>query len=109
MFEDLYDAISMFWSWRWPVAEGQITEVILERLRHRGSKDETSRLAIAYEFSVRDDGPYTGESFWRPLFPTMKRMHRARGEFHRHQQVLVRYRPDDPSVNKLDNSVWREL
>jgi hypothetical protein len=109
MFEDLYDAISRLWSWRWPVAEGEITEVLLERIRHRSSNRDTIRLAIAFEFSVGDDGPYTGESFWRPLFPTTKRMQRAKGRFHRRQRVAVRYRSGNPSVNMLDGQVWRGI
>ncbi len=63
MFNDLYDAISLLWSWRWPVAEGEVTAVDIERMRHDRNSD-TARLAVAYEFSVGDDGPYTGECFW---------------------------------------------
>lgn len=91
------------------MADGEITDVILERIRYRTSNRDTIRLAIAYEFSVGSDGPYTGESFWRPLFPFTKRMQKAKGKFHRRQRVLVRYRPDDPSVNKLDRRVWQDL
>lgn len=109
MFEDLYDAVSRVWSWRWPLSEGKITEVLLERVRHRNSNNDTIRLAIAYEFAVGSDGPYTGESFWRPLFPSMKRIQNAKGKFHRHQRVTVRYRSDDPSVNKLDSRLWQSL
>jgi hypothetical protein len=110
MFEDLYDAVSRVWSWRWPIAEGQVTEVMLERIRHRGnSNSDTIRLAIVYEFSLGGDGPYTGESFWRPLFPSMKRMQNAKSKFHRHQRVTVRYRSDDPSVNTLDSRIWLDL
>ncbi len=110
MFEDLYDAVSRAWSWRWPLAEGEVTEVILERIRHRGnSNSDTVRLAIAYEFSVGSNGPYTGESFWRPLFPSMKRMQNAKRKFHRHQRVTVRYRSDDPSVNTMDGRIWQDL
>lgn len=109
MFESLYDAISTLWCWRWPIAEGEVTEVILERIRYRTSNSDTIRLAIAYEFSVSSDGPYTGESFWRPVFPSMKRLQHAKGKFRRHQQVLVRYRSDDPSVNTLDRRMWQDL
>jgi len=110
MFEDLYDAISRVWSWRWPLADGEVTEVILERIRHRTANNrDTIRFAIAYEFSVGNDGPYTGESFWHPLFPSMKRMQKAKGKFHKHQRVLVRYRSDDPSINTLDGRVWQDL
>lgn len=105
MFEELYDAVLRLWSWRWPVADGEITEVLVERVRHRASRNDTTPLAMAYEFSVGSDGPYAGESFWRPLFPLGKRMPKAKGKFHRHQRVLVRHRPDDPSVNQLDRRV----
>jgi hypothetical protein len=33
----------------------------------------------------------------------------ARHKFHVGGYVLVRYRPDDPTVNKLDRTAWREL
>jgi hypothetical protein len=59
MFEDLYDAISMIWSWRWPASGGRVTAVDVERIRHSRGRD-TLRLAIAYEFSLGDDGPYPG-------------------------------------------------
>jgi len=109
MFEDLYDAVSMLWSWRWPIAEGEVTEVLLERFRSKINNKDRVRLAVAYEFSVGADGPYTGESFWQPVFPFTKRMQSAKGKFHRHQRVPVRYRSDDPSVNKLDRRAWRDL
>jgi hypothetical protein len=48
MFEDLYDAISLVWSWRWPVAEGEVTAVDTERMRQDRNSD-TARLAVAYE------------------------------------------------------------
>ncbi|MFI5115271.1 MAG: DUF3592 domain-containing protein [Terriglobales bacterium] len=107
MFEDLYDEISFLWSWRWPIAEGEITAVDVERIRHQRST--TTRLAIAYRFSVYTEGPYTGESFWEPAFFAAKRIQRALHNFHVHQRVKVRYRADDPSVNKLDGSAWRKI
>lgn len=106
MFNDLYDALSYLWSWRWPIAEGEITAIDVERIG-RG-RDTTFRLAIAYEFSVGTDGPYTGESFWRPAFLAQKRVQSAARRFHHHQRVTVRYRPDDPSVNRLDGSAWQK-
>jgi hypothetical protein len=51
MFNDLYDAISRLWSWRWPLAEGEVTAVDIERMRH-DRNSETARIAVAYEFSV---------------------------------------------------------
>ena len=78
MFEDLYDALSYLWSWNWPTAQGQITEVLIERVRHtRGG--ETVRLSVTYQFSVGTDGPFTGESFWAPAF-FRRRQYRGREE-----------------------------
>jgi hypothetical protein len=106
MFGDLFDALSYIYSWHWPVVEGEITVVEVERLRLR-QHENTLRLSVTYKFSVGDDGPYTGESFWQPPFCTNKRVVAARHKLHRGQHVIVRYRPDDPSVNRLDRSVWR--
>jgi hypothetical protein len=86
MLEDLYDRISMLWSRRWPVAEGKVTEVISDRL---GTDRKRARLAVAYEFSIGSDGPYTGEGFWTPAFFPLRRVSSAR----------VRYRPDDPQFS----------
>jgi hypothetical protein len=62
MFDDFYDVISHLWSWRWPTAKGRVTGVLIEYLRpSQGAK--RYRLSIAYEFSIGEDGPYTGESF----------------------------------------------
>ena len=106
MFNDLYDAISFVWSWRWPVADGKVTEVISERM---GRRNEQARLAVAYEFSVGGDGPYTGECFWTPAFLQIRRVASARKKIRRSARVRVRYRPDDPSVNRLDGGVARLL
>lgn len=110
MFENLYDKISTLWSWRWPETVGEVTAVDVERV-HDPEGGETLRLAVAYKFSIGDDGPYTGESFWQPLFPqfSKKRVLAARHNVLVHQQVLVRYRADDPSVSKLDRCVWQNL
>ena len=110
VLEDLRDALSMLWSWRWPETMGEITAVDVERV-HDPEGGETLRLAVAYKFSIGEDGPYTGESFWQPLFPQIskRRVLEARHNVHVHQQVLVRYRADDPSVSKLDRCVWQNL
>jgi hypothetical protein len=106
MFEDLYDAVSLiFYRW-WPMADGVITEIDLERIRHSKGRDSL-RLAVAYKFSVGDDGPYTGESFWQPSFFVNRRV--ARHKLHRGQHIVVRYRSDNPSVNKSDHVTWRNL
>jgi hypothetical protein len=106
MFDDLFDGLSLFWSGLWPVADGTITEVISERL---GRNRDRARLAVAYEFSVGEDGPYTGECFWTPAICELKRVASARRRVHKRQRVRVRYRPDDPSVNTLDGGVARLL
>jgi len=108
MFDDLYDAISLLWSWRWPIADGQVTAVDIERIAHSRGGD-TARLAVAYEFSIGDDGPYTGECFWVPTFCSLKRVGPARRRVRVHEPLRVRYRPDDPSVNTLDGGVARLL
>jgi len=73
MFDDLYDAISMLWSWRWPTSEGEVTAVDIERVRHSRGGD-TLRWAIAYKFSLGDDGP---QSFWEPSFFAKKKSVRS--------------------------------
>ena len=111
MFEDLYDEISKLWSWRWPVAQGQVVLAEIERVRHESSKGDTFRLSVVYNFWVNDDGPYGGEGFWIPAFSigAVNRLRKARRRFHVGTPVAVRYRPDDPSINKLDRSVWKQL
>jgi len=67
------------------------------------------RLAEAYKFSIGDDGPYTGESFWTPAFSIgqLKSVRNAKRALHIGQRVPVRYRGDDRSVNALDGGVRR--
>jgi Ni/Co efflux regulator RcnB len=108
MFSDVYDAIFLLWFWRWPEVVGQVTAVDVERIRDREGRD-TLRLAVAYKFSVGNDGPYTGESFWQPLFFQKKRVLATRHNFRIGQQVPVYYRPDHLSVNKLDRRAWQNL
>jgi hypothetical protein len=105
MPEDLYDRISMLWSRRW-LAEGKVTEVISERL---GTDRKRARLAIAYEFSIGRNGPYTGESFWTPAFFPLRRVSSARRKLRKRAPARVRYRPDDPSVNTLEGGVTKLL
>jgi hypothetical protein len=68
VLDDLYDAVSFLWSWRWPETPGEVTAVDIERIQDSDGI-ETFRLAVAYKFSIGSDGPYTGESFWRLHFP----------------------------------------
>ena len=105
MFENLYDSLSMIFSHWWPKTRGEITEIEVEV---RGSRTgETVRLAVAYKFYLGSDGPYTGESFL-PLSTTDK-VAAAKDKLRPQQAVMVRYRSDDPSVNRLDHEVWRDL
>jgi hypothetical protein len=106
MFNDLLDGFSYLWSWRWPVVDGEVTAVDIERIGK--GRNKTFRLAVAYEFSLGEDGPYTGESFWRPAFLAKRRVQNTARRFHRRQQVAIRYHPDDPSINRLDRGVWRK-
>ena len=108
MFEDLYNALSYLWSWNWPTAQGQVTEVIIERITHtRNAK--TVRLSVTYKFFVGTDGPYTGESFWSPAYCGNQRVIAARRKIRMRQPMQVHYRSDDPSVNRLSRSVWQGL
>jgi hypothetical protein len=108
MFEDVYDGLSFCWSWHWPRCGGEITAVDVER-KPDTNGNVALRLAVAYKFSSGDDGPYTGESFWQPAFCVNKGVIAARRKMRIPQKVIVCYRPDDPSVNRLDRGVWRGL
>src|SRR5579884_1244003 len=105
MFEDLYDEMSLLFSWRWPIAEGQITAVDVERNSHR----EIKQVAVAYKFSIGEDGPYVGETFWKPVFNQKENAIRAKRLLRPGHAVQVHYRPDDPTVNTLAGSVRRLL
>lgn len=104
MFEALYDEVSRLWSWNWPVAQGKITAVDVEEIHN-----SRLRLAVAYKFSVGDDGPYTGESFWTPAFSLtqVSAIRAAKRAIHVGKPIQVRYRPDDPSVNTIKGSLRR--
>jgi hypothetical protein len=108
MFEELRDAVSFLFSWRWPEAVGEVTAVDVERVK-TFKDNETLRLGVAYKFSVGIDGPYSGESFWQPQLCVKRRVFAARRKVRVGQQVVVRYRPDDPSLNRLDRRVWQDL
>src|SRR5689334_245520 len=108
MFADLYDVVSLMFSWRWPTIAGVITAVDVERISH-GSNGDSWRLAVAYKFSVGDDRPYTGESFWNPHYCSRRRAIEAKRKMRTRQPVTIRYRKDDPSVNRLDRAVWSRL
>jgi len=102
MFGELRNALSCLWSWRWPEATGEVTSVILDTVPDLDG--EYLRLAVAFKFFVGEDGPYTGHSFWTPV--SRDRALAARERFHVHDEIAVRYRPNDPSENKIAPSVW---
>lgn len=97
MFSDLYDSISLLFYRRWPCVEGEITAV-----RMLGG-----RLLVEYGFSV-EDRSYIGEADC-PSWSVGTEAIDIHEQFPVGQSVTVRYRPDNPSVNKLDRSVWQDL
>ena len=107
MFRDLYDGLTLLWSWRWPTVQGNVTDVTVERFTNKSGPAQTLRLSVAYEFYVGTDGPYTGETNWTPAFSSKQRIKTAHDRIRKGHFVPVRYRPHDPSVNRLDGSVWR--
>lgn len=103
MFSDLYDSISLLFSRRWPKAEGVITAVDARTIYFKGQASGF-RLVVVYEFSIGADGPYTGESA-SPQF--REDGMNITDQFAVGRAVSVRYRADDPSVNKLDPRTWQ--
>ena len=89
MFAELYDSISLLFSWRWPKANGVITAVYM------GCSGGHDRAMVAYEFSVDGDGPFTGESPW---YGDTVFINELVGK-----KATVLYRKDNPSVNRLDD------
>ena len=87
---------------RWPTAEGCITAVSAYPYEHG------VQFAITYQFSVAEDGPYTGVCHSPTWFPG-EDIRDVNTKFQVGQVVKIRFRPDDPSVNKLDASTWEEL
>lgn len=107
MFRNLYDYISLMLSWCWPKVEGLITAVDLRTVANGDAGANTLRLVITFEFCLGDDGPYTGES-WSPYLGDINLMD-VNQQLRTGRPVVVRYRPDDPSVNRLDRSAWQEF
>ena len=104
MIRDLYDKFSYVFSWRWPVADGEITAV---GVRY-DELTKTNRLAVTFRFVVGTDGPYTGELL-SPLSVPRTDIVDITQQFRIGSSVRVRYRVDDPSVNRLDRMVWQNL
>ena len=102
MLENLRDSVSLLFTRNWPTTDGQITGVSVYPYE-RGIQ-----FAITYTFSLSDDGPYTGESR-SPVWYPGEKVVQINDKFQAGQKVIVRYRPDDPSINKLDRSTWDDL
>ena len=105
MLRELYDRLSVLCSWRWATATGEVTGTAIEPGSYRGG----IKLTVFYKFIVDNDGLYTGESFWEPFLPENERVRAAEQKVPVGQIVVVRYRADDPSVSRIDSSVWRNL
>jgi|SRR6185437_556302 hypothetical protein len=101
MLKNLYDDFSLMFYRRWPKAEGKITAVDICPGTERD-------VVIVYEFSVGDDGPYTGESS-RPFSFEGTTVMDIERRLSVGKPVLIRYRIDNPSINKLDPSFWKNL
>ena len=98
MLSDLYNYVSLLFSWRWPKAEGTITSAQIQRVREL-------RVVIEYKFNLGADGPYTGESSQRFLSMELDCVDITE-RFRPGAPVTIRYRPDDPSVSTLDRDCW---
>jgi hypothetical protein len=65
-------------------------------------------VVVTYEFSLCDDGPYTGESYAPSWFGGTGVISISE-KLTVGPKVRIRYRPDRPSLNTLDRSVWKDL
>ena len=99
MFSDLRDWLSLLFYWRWPRVQGEITAARVKA----GSR----QLLLEYRFSL-GGGCYTGESGCPSWYAGSGALN-INEAFRIGQPVTVRYRRDNPSVNKLDRSVWEDL
>lgn len=99
MFDDLCDYVSLLFYWRWPRSEGEITAVRI--------LSGSGRLLLEYRFSL-GDGYYVGETCC-PSWLAGTAAININETFHVGQPVTVRYRYNNPSVNKLDRSVWQNV
>jgi hypothetical protein len=107
MLENLYDYFSLIFPWRWPKVNGELTAVHIRYMELSNNDANSLRVILEYKFSLGEDGPYTGETSWSPLFALDVTEFQEKMKVG--QAVTVRYRKDDPSVNKLDRSVFRDF
>ena len=101
MFSELFETISLVFSRRWPTAEGTITAVDL-------GYGKGLNITVVYEFSVGDDGPYTGETRSPSWFGGTDVLNISK-QLAVGNTIMIRYRVDNPSVSKLDPSIWKDL
>lgn len=101
MFSDLYDKISLLFSRGWPKAEGVITAIGAKAVR------EGYVLVVEYKFCVGDDGPYTGESECPIAY--VGDMTQLNETLRVGEATAIRYRRDNPSVNRVDWSMWESI
>ena len=91
MFEDLRDYFAKLFIWRLPTTEVTITDIRIDQV--------TGRIAIYYQFSLGQDGPYTGVGSAEGELPLLtKKLDVGR-------PITVRYRREDPSINELDRDL----
>ena len=125
MFDALWEGLAKLSSWRWPVAQGQVVLAAIEIVpagEGFSGSDGHCQLRVTYKFNINADGPYVGEACWTPTQPAQVSWtaandleeDRAKLEPLTRQlppgyPVQVRYRPDDPRVNKLDGGVEKLL
>jgi Protein of unknown function (DUF3592) len=102
VFRELYNGASMMLSWGWPVAEGVITAVRVDPCR------SGLQVVLDYEFSVNGQGPYTEASSAPSWFGATEVMD-IQKTFRIGRALAIRYRRDDPSVNRIDWRRWQGL
>src|SRR5258706_11457279 len=97
--------LARFFSNTWPLGQGEVTAVEIRKVRTRQGM-RSMGISVCYKFYAGDDGrdgPYTGESYWEPTFSkSMEEMEQIASRIHIGEAVQVRYRPDNPSVSKLN-------
>jgi hypothetical protein len=104
MFSDLYDYVSLLFSWGWPKAEGEVTAVHIEYANYGFRGGSRLLVIVDYKFEIESQGLFTGETSSSPWFSPADGSE-IDGRLNVGQPVIVRYRRDDPTVNRLDHSV----
>jgi hypothetical protein len=108
MLSDLYDHVSKLFSRRWPTAEGEITAVNISYGGYGYRGGNRVLVIIDYKFRTGGGELYTGEASWSPWFGSVNGTD-INDQLCLGEPVTVRFRRDDPSVNRLDRSVWEYL